>query len=305
MLSSRSVRMRRWPSLSLALATVLTAGALLGSGVTAAQRDGEIGIEAIRDTFPNPTRIVIPGAGQAEPYPSTIVISNLPKRLYDVNVVLRGFRHGRPDDVDIMLLAPNGERAIIMADAGGATDVSGLTITLDDEAANPLPDSNELRTASYKPRNYTGEDTFGTDNILLGTFDGINPNGAWKLYVHDDRGDFKGEIASGWALEILYGEPPVARDDFYTTRQDRRLEVSARNGVLANDTDGDPEPGVESPLEAILVSGPDKGTLRLRSDGSFVYRPDAGRRGLDDFVYAVRDRDGLTDRGLVTIEIQR
>jgi hypothetical protein len=297
--------MRRWPALSLVLAALVAAGAMLGNGATAAQRDGEIGIEAIRDIFPNPTRIVINGAGPAEPYPSTINISNLPKRLYDVNVILRGLRHGRPDDIDIMLLAPNGARAVIMADAGGATAVSGITLTLDDEAANPLPDSGELRTASYKPRNHAGADTFGTDNVLLGTFDGINPNGAWHLYVRDDRSDFKGEITSGWALEILYGEAPVAHDDHYTTRQDRRLEVSARNGVLANDTDGDPEPGVESDLEAILDRGPRKGTLRLRADGSFVYKPEAGRRGEDDFIYIVRDRDGLTDRGLVTIEIQR
>jgi Bacterial cadherin-like domain len=58
---------------------------------------------------------------------------------------------------------------------------------------------------------------------------------------------------TAWRLHILYGEEPKAVDDSYTTRQDRRLEVSARKGVLANDTDGDPEAGVETRLTARWV----------------------------------------------------
>jgi hypothetical protein len=191
-----------------------------------------------------------------------------------------------------------------MADAGGSTAVSDLNIVLNDEATNGLPDSGELTSASYKPRNHSGSDGF-TTNVLLGTFDRINPNGEWKLYVYDDRSGSRGEITNGWRLHILYGEAPTAADDSYTTRQDRRLEVSARRGVLANDTDGDPEAGVESGLTAILRNGPSKGTVRLRPDGSFIYKPKAGERGTDDFTYTLRDGDGLTDIGLMTITIER
>jgi hypothetical protein len=210
-----------------------------------------------------------------------------------------------PDDGDMMLEAPNGATAVIMADAGGSTAVSDLNIVLNDETTNSLPDNGALKSASYKPRNHSGGDRFTTANVLLGTFDCIDPNGEWKLYVRDDRSASRGEITTGWSLLILSGEAPAAVDDSYTTRQDRRLEVSARRGVLANDTDGDPETGVESRLTASLRNEPNKGTVRLRSDGSFVYKPKAGERGTDEFTYTLRDGDGLTDTGLVTITIER
>ena len=274
MQTRRSSRMRRWSALALVPAAALAFGGLAVVGGTADAQDGEVGTAAIRDTFVNPTKIVIRDDQEAAPYPSTIPVANLPARLYDVNVQLRGLSHTNPDDIDIMLVAPNGAQAIIMADAGGTANVSGIDLTLDDEAGTGLlPDEGQLQTDDYKPANHPGGDGFETTttNVLLGTFDRINPNGTWKLYVRDDRSGETGEIANGWALEIYYGEAPEAVDDSYTARQDRRLEVSAGNGVLANDNDGDPEPGVDSELTARLDNPPDKGTVRLRADGSFVY----------------------------------
>ena len=106
-------------------------------------------------------------------------------------------------------------------------------------------------------------------------------------------------------MHILNREAPRAVDDSYTRRQDRRLEVSARRGVLANETDGDPETGVESRLKVSHKDGPNMGTVRLRSDGSFVYTPKGCERGADEFTCTLRDSDGLTDTGLVTITIER
>ena len=305
MQTNRSSRMRRWSALALVPAAALAFGGLAVVGGTAGAQGGQVEPAAIRDTFVNPRQIEIRDSGPAAPYPSTILVQNLPKRLYDVNVELRGLRHTHPDDIDVMVVAPNGAQAVVMADAGGSLDVSGIDLSLDDETAAALPDSEQLQGAAYKPRNHPGDDAFSTANVLLGTFDRIDPNGEWKLYVRDDRSGNTGEIANGWALEIYYGEAPVAVDDTYSARQDRRLEVSASNGVLANDNDGDPETGVDSSLTARLDDAPDKGTVRLRADGSFVYRPNAGASGTDTFTYTLRDLDGLTDTGLVTITIRR
>lgn len=305
----RTLKGRLLPGLTLVPVAALALGGLM-VGTAAAQRDGEIGTAAIRDDFVNPQRIVIGDGREATPYPSNIRVENLPVRLYDVNVVLRGFEHANPDDVDVLVVAPNGRTAIIMSDAGGSTDPGGINITLDDEATTALPDSSTLTERSYQPRNYGGSDAFRdvaeTDNTSLGTFDRIDPNGIWKLYVVDDNnnGDV-GEIANGWALEILYGEAPVAVDDEYRARENRRLVVSEEDGVLANDNDGDPETGVDSELTARLRSDPRKGTVRLRADGSFVYTPDDRERGTDTFTYFVRDQDGLRDTGEVTITIAR
>jgi hypothetical protein len=75
----------------------------------------------------------------------------------DVNVRLSNFWHPDPDDVDILLVAPDGRQATLMSDAGGATDVSDIYLTFDDEALFPLPQSTALKTGTFRPGNY-GED---------------------------------------------------------------------------------------------------------------------------------------------------
>jgi hypothetical protein len=73
--------------LVLAVGVALGGGARIGETVSA--QNGEVATKAIRDPFQNPIRIVIPGQGQAAPYPSTIRVENLPRQLYDVDVDLR------------------------------------------------------------------------------------------------------------------------------------------------------------------------------------------------------------------------
>ncbi len=306
MQTNRSSRPSRWSALALVPVAALVFGGLaIGGGAAGAQLDGDVGTAAIRDTFINRNRIAIRDNGQARPYPSTITITGLPQRLYDVNVKLRGLTHPNPDDLDIMVEAPNGAKAVIMSDAGGSGDVSDIDVMFDDETGTTVPDGGPLQTATYRPENYDGREEFnGTANVLLGTFDRINPNGVWKLFVRDDDPGDRGEIANGWALEIYYGEAPKAVDDRYRTERNQKLEVSAAEGVLANDNDGDPEPGVDSDLTARLKSEPRKGTVTLRANGSFTYRPDDGARNEDSFTYTLRDQDGLKDVGRVTIIIE-
>ena len=66
---------------------------------------------------------------------------------------------------------------------------------------------------------------------------------------------------------------PVAVADSYTTAEDVVLTVAAA-GVLANDSDPD-----GNPLNAVLVTGPTKGTLALNANGSFTYTPNANANG--------------------------
>ena len=67
-------------------------------------------------------------------------------------------------------------------------------------------------------------------------------------------------------------------------------------GVLWNDIDHDGDP-----LSAILVDGPDHGTLVLRPDGSFTYSPDAGYVGPDGFRY--RASDGFLTSDVTQVEL--
>jgi subtilisin-like proprotein convertase family protein len=151
--------------------------------------------------------------GKAGPYPSTIGVSGL-RRVTDVNVTIRFANHTHPDDLDVLLVGPRGQSAILWSDAGGTNSITGTTLTLDDEAPIFLPDSGQITAGSYMPSNYeVGLDNWPevteSGNRLLSTFDGTNPTGEWKLYVFDDTqqpdtGDRNGSgtFANGWALEI-------------------------------------------------------------------------------------------------------
>lgn len=135
-------------------------------------------------------------------------------RLLDANVTLQSLSHEFPPVLDVLLQAPNGRRAIIMADAGGnqiGVDVTNITLTLDDQAAASLPQFSRLGAGRFKPTNNdNGPDDFfpppapagTTDNVRLATFTGINPNGIWRLFVNDELDGFTGSFGAGWSLTI-------------------------------------------------------------------------------------------------------
>jgi hypothetical protein len=146
---------------------------------------------------------------------SQITVSGLKKaKLLDLNVILNGYTHPQPDDVDLMIVAPDSKNAMILSDSGAGNNVNSITLTLDDEAVDELPNSDQLVSKSYRPANFGGgaNDMFlnpvGTPaptpsgNVALSTFDGINPNGTWTLFVTDNNAGGNGVLASGWTLVI-------------------------------------------------------------------------------------------------------
>ncbi len=128
----------------------------------------------------------------------------------DVNVRLRRLSHPIPDDVQVLLVGPRGQTAILMANVGAVVDVSDVTLRLDDEAAAPLPVDAKLQSGDFRPTNDDGVIAFnapapqGTSaNESLSVFDGSNPNGTWRLFVQDEYGpEDPGSFSDGWALEI-------------------------------------------------------------------------------------------------------
>jgi subtilisin-like proprotein convertase family protein len=203
-------------------AAALVAGLALFVGVAAAQERVTAQATIVTKNFGNPNPIDIPDVGNtgpASPYPSTIQVSGLDgATIRDVNVRLRGYNHAFPDDVDVLLVGParTGKDALIMSDAGGGRDLTGVNLTIDDGALNPLPDgngdTNPIVSASYKPSNYVGNaepDVFPgvtySGNVELAAFNRALPNGSWRLYVMDDGGGSTpntGQFAGGWSLRI-------------------------------------------------------------------------------------------------------
>ncbi len=138
-----------------------------------------------------------PEEGVAAPYPSQRRIAAFTRRstIVDVDLVLRGFTHSFPDDVQV-LLSKGGLDQLVMADVGGDEDVDGITLILNDEAATELPNGDQLVGGSFKPTNPFGE------NVSLSAFDGLSPDGTWNLRVVDAEDGDCGELGGGWGLRI-------------------------------------------------------------------------------------------------------
>ena len=157
-------------------------------------------------------------SGVGRPYPSTINVTGFTSTIADVNVHLFGLSHTWPDDIDMMLVGPQGQRLIIMSDAGGNNAITNLNLTFDDAAPGPLPDDTPIDSGVYRPTNYGLGDTFPlpapapSAATTLATFNNTDPNGRWTLYVVDDSGGDAGQIALGWCLEITVHPPVIAVD---------------------------------------------------------------------------------------------
>jgi subtilisin-like proprotein convertase family protein len=157
----------------------------------------------------SPDVITIPEVGTAQPYPADKTISGFPGNVTKAVVTLTNFTHSSPDDVDMMLVAPNGRRIVLMSDVGGNTEVGSLNLTFDDAAAAGLPDNSPLTSGTYKPTDFESGDVFpapapsgATNGTTLNAFYGTAPNGIWKLYVVDDSGENFGNIAGSWSLNL-------------------------------------------------------------------------------------------------------
>jgi len=164
-------------------------------------------------TFSNPAPILIPGtgtSGPAEPYPSTINVAGVVGTVSKVTVTLKNMNHTFPDDIDVLLVGPGGQKLLLMSDAGGSADLVNNTYTFDDAAASTLADGALSASGTYKPSNFGTGDTFPApapvgpypDPQLLSVFNGVNPNGTWSLYVFDDVGGDVGNINLGWEINI-------------------------------------------------------------------------------------------------------
>src|SRR5829696_7159293 len=150
-----SIKVRRELQL---VALIVVVGALMLSVVVSSPAEAQT---TTAQEFSNTSSISVvdatdAGASPANPYPSEINVQGLSDPITDVNVTLNGFSHGFPDDVAVQVVGPDGTSVLLMSDVGGplpfgSAPVSGINLTVDDEAANSLPDNGQLTTGTYKP----------------------------------------------------------------------------------------------------------------------------------------------------------
>lgn len=174
--------------------------------VSAAALNLPVGPQSL--TVSNNSSITIPTSGNALPYPSNISVSTLFGTITNVTAALNGITHTRPDDIDVLLVGPDGQSVVLMSDVGGTPDISNINLSFSDAAASSLPDSTVLTSGTYKPTNINTGDSFPSapagapSGTTLAIFNGGSANGTWSLYVRDDQVVSNGSISGGWSLTI-------------------------------------------------------------------------------------------------------
>ncbi|MDO6447055.1 Ig-like domain-containing protein [Colwellia sp. 1_MG-2023] len=95
-------------------------------------------------------------------------------------------------------------------------------------------------------------------------------------------------------------DAPIASEDVYQLEEDSALNISAEQGLLANDSD--PDGGVIT-VEPIAIHLPSNGAVILHQDGSFEYTPIANFHGVDTFTYQIINESQLTSQAQVTLTV--
>ncbi len=132
--------------------------------------------------FTNSTSVEIPdsGAGGIVPVMSPIVVSGL-----DItslingqisNVKINSLTHTFDSDLIIRLVGPDG-RYLTLSNRQGGSGNDFTNTVFSSSAGTAISSGNPPFTGTFKP------DTSVTATAAFCVFHGLNPNGAWQLYV--------------------------------------------------------------------------------------------------------------------------
>lgn len=171
------------------------------------------------------------GAGTYGPasqhYPSRIQVTGLSGTVNKATVTLVDFSSSSPDDLDLVITGPNGQKVMLMSDACGEypTNLTDATFVFDDSAQSFIPNSGPCGDGlvdTYKPSNYLGNQLEPDDLSITGGpapdyvnalsfFNGSSPNGDWDLYALDDNSaGYLGFNIIGWTLTLDTQPTPEA-----------------------------------------------------------------------------------------------
>jgi subtilisin-like proprotein convertase family protein len=264
-------------------------------------------------SFSTATAITIPGGaptttvGNASPYQSQITVTGMTGAVSKVTVTLTGLNHTFPDDIDMLLVGPTGQKVILMSDAGGATDIVNANITFDDTGV-PIPDAAAITTGTYSPANYDGGNTdsfsspapVGPYSALLSAFNGTSPNGIWSLYIVDDADVEVGSITGGWSLNVTTSMPSCCGVTCPTITVG---PATLPNGILGRAYSQQlTQTSIANPV-AFSFTGTLPTGLTLSTGGLLSGTPTA--TGTFNFTVQVTDGNNCMGSGVYTVDVTR
>ncbi len=117
-----------------------------------------------------------------------------------------------------------------------------------------------------------------------------NGNDTFTYTVSDGNGNT--DTAEVTVTVDAVNDAPKAQDSVLEVD----VDTATAGAVVATDTDGDT-------LTYTLAEAPDHGTVELDGVGGYIYTPDEGYTGFDNFVMQVSDGNGGSDLATVTLEV--
>lgn len=256
----------------------LPTGGLIGEVVTSTYTFSNAGAITIHDLAN------ADNTGKASPYPSRITASSVPndsanpiptgERIVDVAVTLRNVTHPTQTEVAALLVGPGGQKAVLFRGAGNPVGgFNNTTFTVNGTSGAiplvaPIANDGTYGAADYGSGNFFGSAPAGPYNPMS-SFDNVNPNGEWQLYLIDTvgtQGAVGGTVAGGWTLTLKtekvvccgFGANPPSITQFRDNRPKPGIaEVTiSEDTVFNSDTiaDGNPQNQVRSPVVNFNVS---------------------------------------------------
>ena len=215
---------------------------------------------------------------------SELKVSGFKGKISDLNLKLN-LTHVWVHDLIITLISPKGTEVRVAFIPSGAIANSGLyaNVTFDDDSGVPFSPSSDKRT--LRPLN------------PLSAFDGEDPNGTWRLRIHDSDADGTGTLRN-WGLEIKAKAPPPFDDNLVGDAGNAIIESTGGNDTIYGGKGAD---SVSGDAGGDLLKNARGGGDRLYGgDGDDVLVGDAhgkiggGSRGGDDRILGGAGNDEIT-----------
>jgi hypothetical protein len=250
-------------------------------------------------SFTNATPITINDAGAGDvpaastPYPSAIGVSGVVGTVTKVTATLHGFHHGCAHDVDMLLAGPHGQDTLLMSDAGDCLPANGQPAPIElgfDDSGPPVPCLNggnsPLPAGTYAPTqdpsapsgNCTRDAAVfaapappGPYPLGLAVFDGLDPNGTWKLYTMDHLSDDNGAIDGGWTLDFTIPAGTLATAPQVKGKPDVGRTLAAVSGTTGG--------GAAPAYQWNRCSPRGTGCAPIAGAKKFTYKPKRGDQG--------------------------
>jgi hypothetical protein len=176
----------------------------------------------------------------------TLVVTGVTSPITTMSLTITGFTSPRPDDLDFLLIAPDGVHNLeFMSDAGTTGATGPITFTLSDTGATFVPDAAVIvNGTTYKPGDYAVSEP-NTDFAFGGTVNHAQTNGVATFTTAFGPASGLASANGTWTLKIVddtSGTGPSTITKWSLTMNGTTAADSTVAGVIT-DSNGSPLPG--------------------------------------------------------------